>query len=108
MQGRVGHARRGERGAYRPLVSTLVASAEPLAVAEALLGLFPFDALYVADLDAILKRGDHRGILRTLRSWFPRQEIWVDAGFSALSDLEVFVAEELGTPVLGSESQADL
>jgi phosphoribosylformimino-5-aminoimidazole carboxamide ribotide isomerase len=108
MQGRVVHARRGERDAYRPLASTLTASTKPVAVAEALLAMFPFDALYVADLDCILRRGDNFATMHALRRRFPRQEIWLDAGFSMFAALESFLAARLGIAVLGSESQADL
>jgi phosphoribosylformimino-5-aminoimidazole carboxamide ribotide isomerase len=108
MQGQVVHARRGERGAYRPVASSLTASTEPVAVAEALLESFPFDALYVADLDSILRRGDNFAAIRALRRRFPRQEIWVDAGFSTPGALEAFLASRLGKAVLGSESQDDL
>lgn len=108
MQGLAVHARRGERGAYRPVASALTASAEPVAVAAALLDLFPFDALYVADLDAILGRGDHFAVLADLRRRFPMQELWVDAGFSDPAALDAFRCADLGTPILGSEVQRDL
>lgn len=107
MQGRVVHARRGERSAYQPVVSSLVASAEPLEVAAALLALFPFDTLYVADLDAILGRGDNAETLGALRRRFSSLDIWLDAGYACRETLEG--CREAGfTPVPGSESQRDL
>ena len=58
--GVVVHARAGDRDHYRPLEGSLIATRpEPTAVVEGLLGLFPFPALYIADLDAIRKRGDN-------------------------------------------------
>lgn len=107
MGGRVVHARRGERGAYHPVVSSLVTGAEPLEVAAALLALFPFDTLYVADLDAILGRGDNAEALAALRSRFSTADIWLDAGCETGEALESCRAAGF-TPVLGSESQRDL
>src|SRR5260370_41727564 len=46
----------GRRSEYRPVVSHLVASAEPLAVAEAFRTHFGLNELYLADLDAIAGR----------------------------------------------------
>jgi HisA/HisF family protein len=104
MGGQVVHARRGERHAYRPIVSPLCGGAEPLAVARALLDLFAFDALYVADLDAILGRGGNAAAVETLRGAFPDLDIWLDAGIASPQALRACLGSGL-TPVLGSESQ---
>jgi phosphoribosylformimino-5-aminoimidazole carboxamide ribotide isomerase len=106
MGGQVVHARRGERGAYRPVESSLVAGAEPLKLAAALLALFPFDTLYIADLDAILGRGGHAVALASLRSRFPGVDLWLDAGHASAQALESCRSSGF-TPVLGSESQRD-
>jgi hypothetical protein len=47
------HAVRGERERYRPLRSTLVDGADPVAVTRAVRDRLGLDELYVADLDAI-------------------------------------------------------
>jgi len=107
VRGEVVHARRGERGAYRPVASSLVAGAEPLAVAQALLGVFPFDALYVADLDAIQGQGGNAATLAVLRRRFPGLDIWLDAGIASSEALEACRGSGF-TPVLGSESQHGL
>ena len=80
MGGKVVRALRGERHAYQPLQSRLCSSAEPLEVTQALLGLYPFKTLYIADLDAIQQRGNHLSTLIELRETYPDIEIWVDAG----------------------------
>jgi HisA/HisF family protein len=43
----------GRRSEYRPIESKLCGSAEPAAIAQALVAHFQFEQLYVADLDAI-------------------------------------------------------
>lgn len=102
------HARAGERERYRPLEgSRLTGSAEPVAVVEALLALHPFPALYIADLDAIRGRGDHRPLLAMLAARFPDLVLWVDAGVASEERLRELLALPAVRPVLGSESQSD-
>lgn len=108
MGGLVVHARAGDRDRYRPLEhSRLCASAEPAAVIEGLLALHPFRTLYIADLDAIRKQGDHKALIFRLRQMFPQLDLWVDAGFAGECGCRRFLAAGLGCLVLGSESQAD-
>lgn len=109
MGGVVVHARAGERDAYRPLAhSVLTTSPEPAAVIRGLLDLHPFRTLYIADLDAIRKQGDHKALIRELRVLFPDLRFWVDAGFAGECACRRFLAAGLGDLVLGSESQSDL
>lgn len=51
--GQVVHAVRGRRESYRPLVSQLTPSTDPLEVASAFRRELGFDEVYIADLDAI-------------------------------------------------------
>lgn len=109
MGGAVVHARAGERDRYLPLTgSRLCASAEPAEVVQGLLGLFPFRQLYLADLDAIRRQGDHRATIRRLKSAWPGLLLWVDAAFSGACSCRAFMEAGLGELVLGSESQGDL
>jgi phosphoribosylformimino-5-aminoimidazole carboxamide ribotide isomerase len=109
MGGRVVHARAGQRDRYRPLQgSVLCDGAEPADVVQGLLRLHPFRHLYIADLDAIGKRGDHRAVIRGLRASFPGLGLWVDAGFAGACTCRRFLGAGVGELVLGSESQADL
>ena len=109
MGGVVVHARAGERDRYRPLAGSLVAhSPEPAAVIRGLLDLHPFRTLYIADLDAIRKQGDHKAAILQLRDAFPALRFWVDGGFAGECTCRRFLAAGIGELVLGSESQADL
>jgi len=80
MAGQVVHAREGRRDDYRPLVSALSPSSRPAAVLDGLLRLYPFQFCYIADLDAILGRGDHDEVIAGLRHAHPDIEFWLDAG----------------------------
>lgn len=104
--GGVVHARRGERGRYPPLRSPLCTGNGPVDVVRGLLGLFPFQVIYVADLDAIEGAGDNRTALAGLTAAFPKVRFWVDAGFRQPDEVRSFLALGHGDPVLGSESLA--
>lgn len=106
-EGSVVHAREGRRSEYRPVQSRLCRGADPVTVVEAFAQLFPFNILYVADLDAISGQGDHVPHLRELAGRFPNLELWVDAGISNAATLAQWMEGEIGSVVLGSESLQD-
>lgn len=104
MGGKVVRAMRGERHAYQPIVSNLCSTSDPIAVTNALLQLYPFDTLYIADLDAIQQLGAHLETVADIRRMFPDLELWVDAGLNNIASCQAWV--ELGARcVIGSESQ---
>ena len=101
--GLVVHAKLGDRDAYRPIETCLSATPDPMEVVAGLMRLYPFPTLYVADLDAIVGRGDNFAALARIRAAFPDLALWIDSG---ASDAALVAATwEFGTPVLGSESQ---
>lgn len=102
LGGQVVRAIRGQRDAYRPLRSALCDSSDPQRVAQALLGLYPFGTLYIADLDAILGQGDNLELIANLRRSFPATAIWVDAGITDRMRLRRLAASGL-RGVVGSE-----
>ncbi len=103
LGGRVVQAVRGERSRYRPLRSPLCASPDAVEVAHAYLELYPFDRLYLADLDAIQGHGDNAAVIRILRAALPRLELWLDAGIRTPAALRR--VEGLGCrAVIGSEA----
>lgn len=106
--GGVVHARRGDRGRYPPLRSSLCTGNDPVAVVGGLLGLHPFRVIYVADLDAIAGVGDNRSALARLKTAFPDVGFWVDGGFRGADEAHHFIASGLGDAVLGSESLAGI
>ena len=107
LGGRVVHARKGDRDAYRPIVTPLARTSDAVDIVGGLLGLHAFAALYVADLDAILRRGDNVASLRRLRAAFPALRLWIDNGAADATALAAILDAGLGVPVLGSESQRD-
>jgi HisA/HisF family protein len=101
------HARRGERGHYQPLVTPLSRSAEPEAVLEGLLAVAPFEAIYVADLDAIMTGRPINPVIERLADRHPMLAFWIDAGISSPAAAATLLGHDRLHPVIGSESQSD-
>lgn len=77
---RVVHARRGQRDRYRPIESRLCHGSDPDTVVRALLNLYPFPVVYIADLDAIEAQEGNDDCIRQLTGDFPDIEFWLDRG----------------------------
>lgn len=107
LDGQVVHARRGNRQHYQPIRSSLCNGSEPLTVLQALLELYPFDQLYIADLDAIQKCNNHQAIIADIKAHHPHLKIWLDAGIGCANDLNAWQKLELNW-VIGSESLSKL
>ena len=105
--GAVVHARMGRRSEYAPIKTPLSFTSRPSDVARGLLSIFSFQRFYVADLNAIERKGDNNQTLRQLSTDFPNVEFWVDAGIANVHDAERWLAADLGHLVLGSETQRD-
>ncbi len=80
---------RGQRDHYQPVCSRLCAGNEPRTIVQALLGLYPFTTLYIADLDAIQGNGKNEAVINTLQKEFPRLVFWLDTGLSSQKELSV-------------------
>lgn len=105
--GQVVHARGGERSKYLPLHSPLCRSSSPADVVAGLLSLYPFSHLYIADLDAITRSGDHSRLIAQLHEAFPALQLWIDAGIGSRADYLRLRDRLPGTLVAGSETLAD-
>lgn len=94
----------GRRDDYLRLVSPLARTSAPIDVAEGLMSLYAFQALYIADLDAIEGRGDNCGSIREIGERFPHLSLWVDAGFRRPGAARGWLELENVTAVFGSET----
>ena len=79
LGGQVVRAVGGRRSEYRPIVSRITNSTEPLQVARDLLAATGAKELYVADLDAI-RGGEMSGATRVLLNAID-VPVWLDCGF---------------------------
>ncbi len=98
----------GDRASYRPIETPLSPSSDAVDVVRGFLALYPFPTLYAADLDAIQGNGDNVSALRRIRSAFPALRMWVDNGAADSDAVDAALRADLGTPVIGSESQRDV
>jgi phosphoribosylformimino-5-aminoimidazole carboxamide ribotide isomerase len=105
--GCVVHAHRGQRAAYAPIRSSLADGADPVDIAAALLRLHPFDALYLADLDAIQRQGHNTAAIAAIRAACPGVALWIDTGISEAAEFRAWQAAGWGRAVIGTESVAD-
>lgn len=78
MHGQIVRGVAGRRDEYRPIVSQLTTSTEPVGVAMALQKHFGFNEFYLADLDAIRDGEPNLGVYRELQMEGFR--LWIDAG----------------------------
>lgn len=103
LGGVVVHARGGRRESYQPLVSPFALNSSPLQVVAGLLQWHPFPRLYLADLDAIMGRGNNSAVIATIAQSYPTLELWVDAGAMSCEAIIQLFALGVERPVVGTE-----
>jgi phosphoribosylformimino-5-aminoimidazole carboxamide ribotide isomerase len=81
-KGEVVRARFGLRSTYAPIVTPLAETSKPADVVAGFLKLYPFGTIYVADLDAIERKGRHDRVITELIAQFPEVTFWVDPGIA--------------------------
>ena len=100
--GVVVHARQGLRQQYQPINSNLCQSPNIYQVIEAFLGVYDFDTIYIADLNAITHQGDHERLIAKVLTCFPHILFWIDSGYQRFINYP-----DNYLPVLGSECYND-
>jgi phosphoribosylformimino-5-aminoimidazole carboxamide ribotide isomerase len=106
--GAVVRAEMGQRDLYKPIVTPLSPTSDPVDVTRGLLSVHPFTTFYLADLDAIEGTGDNAKVLHRLRDAFPALAFWVDNGVAEVAAAERWLDAGLGDLVVGSETQRDM
>ena len=102
------HARRGQRMTYRPIQSTLLPGADPLALLQAYRRTLENTAAYVADLDAIMGLGDNLETIAEMAAAEPQLELFVDAGIRTANEARRLLEVGAKKVVIASESLASL
>jgi phosphoribosylformimino-5-aminoimidazole carboxamide ribotide isomerase len=106
--GVVVRAQMGQRDLYKPIVTPLSPTSDPVDVTRGLLSVHPFTTFYLADLDAIEGTGDNAMVVHCLRAAFPALAFWVDNGIAGVAAAKRWLGAGLGDLVIGSESQKDM
>ncbi len=104
FNGVVVHAKRGERQHYQPIQSLLTSANNPLDIVAALLAVYPFQQLYIADLNAMQQQHDNFHHIRAISQQFPQLKLWIDAGVN--KKLQQFMLHS--NVILGSENFSDV
>ena len=98
---------RGERQAYQPVRSALVAGCDPLTIARALCGACGGKVVYIADLDAIAGTGDHLETVGELADGLG-VEPWVDAGVSGEEAAARLLEAGAARVIVGTETLSEI
>jgi phosphoribosylformimino-5-aminoimidazole carboxamide ribotide isomerase len=107
MNGQVVRAVGGKRHEYRPVVSKLTTSTEPVEVAKALLDATGAGELYVADLDAISGADRSARVVAELANQNDCR-LLVDLGIRTPDDFALVPRRKNVAPVIGSETMTDI
>ncbi len=100
-------AKSGDRRNYQPVSTPLCPLPDPFDVIQRFLDLYPFSQLYIADLDAIMRQGNHNELIERLLLQHPDITFWIDHGLT-LSDVNKLHRPKNYKTVIGSESQPSL
>lgn len=98
----------GRRSEYRPLVSRLTNSTDPLTVAEAIRAKFGWSDFYLADLDSIAARGLAANLALYDRLHAAGFRLWLDAGVRTVDDGERLADAGVARVIVGLETVRNL
>lgn len=100
------HGVRGERKKYKPLKSILFKSINPFQISSVFETL-GFDSIYIADLDAILKKTPNLDIYHDI-CYKTNLNLMIDAGVSDLSRTSQIIELGVSKIVIGTETLSNL
>jgi phosphoribosylformimino-5-aminoimidazole carboxamide ribotide isomerase len=96
----------GRRSEYRPLVSRLTDSTDPVVVARAIRDRFGWNEFYVADLDSIAACGLATNASHLDRLRAEGFSLWLDAGVRTADDADQIADQGIERVVVGLETIA--
>ena len=97
------HGIRGERHRYRPVKSCLTHQTDPLSVASALQQETECREFYVADLNALQRRGDNLSAIGDMAGKLSAV-FWVDAGIKTAADALRVISAGAGKVIICTET----
>jgi phosphoribosylformimino-5-aminoimidazole carboxamide ribotide isomerase len=103
LNSRAVHAIKGERDKYKPLLSKILSTSNPLEIVKILNNQFHFKEVYIADLDAIIKNKPNFKLL-TLLLDDPMLNILLDPGIKDEEDILNYLKFKLNKLILGLET----
>ncbi len=97
----------GRRSEYKPIETPLARTSAPMDVVLGLMSVHPFEALYIADLDAIEGRGENYETIEAISEATAHADLWVDAGSKRAAEINRWLALPGVNVVVGSETYED-
>jgi HisA/HisF family protein len=94
----------GRRADYQAIETPLAKTSDARDVARGLMSLYPFEALYIADLDAIERRGENFPTVSAVARSIAPARIWLDVGVARGAQAHRRAAADTVDVVLGSET----
>ena len=101
------HAIKGEREKYKPLNSALIKSSNPIEIARRIKHDTLISEVYIADLDAILRREPNFSLLTEILT-IPEIKVMIDPGIIFAKDIIEYSNCELDSLILGLETIKNL
>jgi len=83
-QGVVVHADCGERSSYKPIQSSISKDSKPESVLSSFFELYPFQTIYIADLDSIQGKDSQSKLINNLAFEYKDCQFWLDAGIKQI------------------------
>lgn len=105
--GIVVHAQKGQREKYEPIKSVLVDTADPVRVVEAFRRKLGLSEIYIADLDAIEKKGNNYPLIQEIATQ-KGIKLMVDAGANNVEMVEQLLKLGVDKIIIGSETLAEI
>jgi phosphoribosylformimino-5-aminoimidazole carboxamide ribotide isomerase len=96
----------GEREKYKPVSGIIANNSDPLTIASAFHTLFSFDEIYIADLDAITRKGNNLGKIKEIKEQ-TGMNILLDFGVRSLDDIERLIQSDIDSVVVATETMND-
>ena len=100
------HAVKGKRSEYKPLESVLCTSVKPIEIASVFKKL-GFGRLYIADLDAIMKKRSNLGLIKQIAK-STGLDLMVDAGTINLEGAEKLLSSGIERVIIGTETLSSM
>jgi phosphoribosylformimino-5-aminoimidazole carboxamide ribotide isomerase len=101
------HAVKGERDKYKPLKSALVKNSEPVEIISKVKNDTLIQEVYIADLDAILKREPNHSLLAKILK-IPDIKVLIDPGIILAKNISEYSDYGLDSLILGLETIENL
>jgi len=107
LNSEVVHAIKGEREKYKPLKSIIIKNTDPIEIVKNLKLKTSLQELYIADLDAILRREPNLSLLAKILK-IPEIKVMIDPGIILTKNILEYSTYGLNSLILGLETIKDL